>query len=452
MVGYGPESRLPSSQFSLGSYSDEHSSPINSEKDTSVSIRPYQDQRDCHAVVEIAQGNFRLYYTLLPKDVVDAYIAANRAVDLKAAVRADGTEAHVAQTPDGKIAGFCLLRYNPYTRRDPQGELQLIRLHVAPNSKGQSVGKKLLEFTEKRGKEIGVEFVVSLASGSSRPFFEQNGWNGRTELRPMPKRKTSALVYAAQKRLISAPIPLSEPPTHIVYAGTNSTKEHFVRKLLTIINPNLAVYSAPTEEDPTEDVFEAARSKALGVRLNFGRNIVPLVISSDVRTELLRIDLNSPTRYALVNKGKPNSSDSIEEIRANFALLRDTALQTKRPVPYVVRSVTYLHNPREPDMDSFTEHDTSIWLSREGLEELSTSEGLKRYIDEVNSKFGVDITKMSAGFAFLVFLDRGYVVGLNGHPFDSLPRRDEVVEKSRHTVLTGIDESLIKRRLGYTQS
>lgn len=431
MVGYGPESG------------------ISVEKNNAISIRPYQD-KDCSRVVEIAQNNFRLFYApLFPKDVVDAYITANRAIDLRAAVRTDGTEAHVAETPNGDVVGFCLLRYNPYTRRDPQGELEVRRLHVDPSNKRQRVGTRLLGQVDQRGKDIGVELLVSLASGSSRPFFEQNGWNGRTELHPMSKRGTSAIVYAAQKRIIPEPIPLSEPPTHVVYAGTNSTKEQFVKKLLASLNPNIVVYSAPTEEDPTEDVFEAARSKALKVRLNFGRNIVPLVISSDIRTDLLKVDLSSPTRYALVNKGKPKNLDALEEIQANFALLLDTARQTKKPAPYIVRSVTYLHNPSETDMDSFTEYDTSIWLSREGLEELSTPEGLKRYRNEVNDKFGVDITKMSAGFALPIFLERDHVVGLNGHPFNFFPRRDQVVDKSLHTTLVGIDGSAIKRRLGY---
>lgn len=422
-------------------------SPEIGEKSNSIHIRPFEDA-DCDKAVKISQSNFRTTYSpLFPRDVVDAYIAANRGVDLKAALKIDGTEAYVAET-DGKIAGFCLIRYNIYARRDPQGELELRRLHVDSGNRGQRIGTKLFELVEQRGKEIGVELLVSLASGSSRPFFEQNDWIGRTELNPMPKRKTSALVFAAQKRIAPEPLPLYEAPTHLVYAGESIAKEEYIHNLAKEIDPDISVYGAKAEEDPVPDVFESAKSKALSVRLDFGRNVTPLIIASDIRNELLQVNPASPHRYKLVDRGKPESDDPLDEIRSNFALLLDTAKETKKPAPYIIRSAAYLHNPLEPDKDSFSEADTSIWMSREGLEELSTNQGISDYREEVIAKYGVDITQMSSGFALPVFLKRGYVVGLNGHPLESLPHKDQIIKKSIHTALVGMDQALIRRRLG----
>lgn len=418
-----------------------------------IQIRPYESS-DRDAVVQVLHANFRATFTMLPQDVLNAYIQANRAGDLEHAVKTEGTEAYVAETRNGEIGGFTLIRYNDsrLARRNAYGDLDLRRLHVNPEVQGNGIGKKLFAWMYERATspEINVEYITGHASGSSRPFFEHNGWTGKTILNPMTKRGTSSLVFATQRRIPPAEISLYPTPTHVVYAGSSEARTNFLQKLMTDINPSVPVIAIESDEDSTDDVVEAAKSKALSAakRLSGQRNITPLVIASDVRARLVRAQPeNITTRYDFVNKGKPRSSDPLEEIRGNFSQLRDYTRRTNRPAFYIIDAGTYFH-PLDGSGDTYTEYDTSVFLSAEGLEILATDKGLAEYRDQVMDTYGADITQMSAGFALPIFFDRGYVVGLNNHPLETLPKKEDHIAKSVHTARVGIDEKAVRARFG----
>ena len=172
----------------------------------------------------------------------------------------------------------------------------------------------------------------------------------------------------------------------------------------------------------------------------------PLIVSSDVRTDLMVFNPGKAARYEMSNRGKPLT---LEETRRNFELLLQTARATKKPAPYVVRSATYIHNPLEPELDKLVENDVSVHLSEEGLATLSTVEGLREYQEEVYDKYGVDILEMAAGFALPIFIKRGYVKGLFHHPFECLPEREITIQRALDVVSGGIDEMTVRERIGY---
>ena len=414
-----------------------------------VSIRPYQDP-DCKSVVTLMRTNFEgQAFSLYPKDVVNAYRAANSEADVRHAVKSGGTEAFVAETGQGELAGFLLIRFNPnqIPRRNAYGELDLRRLHVNPAIQGQGVGRKLFDTATARARALNIEYITSHASGSSRPYFEHNGWTGRTILNDMRKRKTSAIVFAAERRVAPPQVDLFAQPTHVVYAGSNKAKAAHLQSIA-----KQTVVPVESEENDSHDVHEAARSKAISAaqRISSRGGHVPIVVANDIRTDILV--LNPPqdtTRYSFLNRGKPQKTNGgIDEILVNFKLMLEYARATQKPAPYVTRSATYLHNPLEPDADTSSEQDVSVWLSREGLEVLATSQGLQDYQNEVYGTFGIDITQMAAGFALPVFLQRGYVAGLYAHPLDTLPSKDAYVKRAIDTVIGGFDERVIKQRLG----
>lgn len=426
------------------------SQPSSRETQTSgkLVIRPSTNP-DCPKIVQMMIENFEgPAYSLYPQDVIDAYKAANNKTEMYHALRSGGTEAFVAETQRGEIAGFVLIRYNPdrFPRRNAYGELDLRRLHVNPKTQGEGVGKTLFEFIEQSARELNVEFITTHASGSSRPYFEQNGWTGKTILHKMDRRKTSSLVFAAQKRVTQEEIILFQTVTHVVYAGSNTTKADHLRKIVDILHT--PVIQVAAEEAPTADAVESARSKALSVSSKLTlRKHSPLVVANDVRTDLMGMHPErNDARYYLVNRGKP---ERLEQARENFMLLLTYSRRTKKPAPYVVRSATYLHTPLEPDLDSYVENDVLVHLNQEGLEQLSSPVGFNRYREEVRETYGIDPSDMSAGFALPVFLNHGWVAGLFGHPFDTLPREKETIERALTLTINGIDEKSVRERLGY---
>lgn len=422
----------------------------SAETPSSISIRPFQ-KNDIHMVVAIAQRNFRTTYPFAPDEVIQGYVAANTKEELLEAVeQVDGREASVAVTPSGKVVGFILLGYNPYTRRSPHGELAIPRLHVDTSTQKQGVGKKLFEWAERRGEEIMVTSLFSQSSGSSRPFFELNGWTGRTELSHMKKRRTSAIIWACRKPLGPQEITLYPRTSHVIYAGNSEAKAAGLQRIVTEIDDSIAFMSAPSEEPDVNDPFESARAKAYSIPIK-QNGATPLIVAGDVVTELMCTDrTNHHKTDKLIPKGKPKGTTLavMDEVLENFKMLHNTARRTGKPAPYVVRTVTYMRDPQNPRLDSWAEYDISVFLSQKALGELSTRRGLNKYREEVIDTYRVDLNQMCAGFALPVFLKRGYVVGLNGHPLDTLPHREEFTKKALNTVLVGIDSEAVAQRLG----
>lgn len=417
-------------------------------------IREYTEH-DSKQVTELIQRNFGgEAYALIPKDGVDGYLAANRPGDIRHAIHTPGSEAHVVEA-NGKISGFLLLRHTGNPRRDNRGRyytgvLAIKRLHVDPALQKQGAGKALFDLTEKRARELQVEEIVSDASGSSRMYFERSGFTGTTVLQPMDKRGTAVIVFAANKPLGRKEIPLYMLPTHVIYAGSNEFKKKFIKDHTPRHIPVIPFESE--EDEVTHDVVESASSKTRSAAQNFRYTLPmnPLIVANDVRTDLLQaiaIDSNR-IAYELVNRGKPSRQEPLDEILANFRLLRDTAKFTKTPAPYIVRSATYFHSPQEPGRDTFAESDVSIWLTQDALEYLATPEGLQNYRDQVFAEWDVDITTMSGGFALPVFLKRGYVAGINGHPIATIPHREDVEAQAIYTVMGGIDQRALNERFG----
>jgi GNAT superfamily N-acetyltransferase len=420
-----------------------------------VLLRPLEET-DLPRATELAQNNIRKsFLTLFPQDVINAYLAANSEEELRHAANDDGTETSVLIDPTGQLIGFALIRFNPQQRRNTYGELDLRRLHVDENAQGQGLGKMLFEWMYERAKspEINSEYVTSHASGSSRLFFEKEGWEGETTLNEMKKKGTSAIVFVAHKPVGQKEIILHNPPTHIIYAGGNPTKFEHMRKLIDNLGIRLPITQASAQEDEqTQDVFIAAKSKALSAaeRLTLHGNINPLVIANDVRADLMKTSISTEGKpvYSLASKGKPKTT---QELMENFRLLANTADITQRPAPYIIKAGTVLHSPLEPRSDDYSEHDVSIWISQEALEKLSTEDGIGEYIRAVNHEYGADALSMSAGLCLPYFLQMGFVEGINGHDIATLPKKDQVVEDAIQTAVSGINKKIIAERLGLVQ-
>lgn len=414
---------------------------------------------DYKQVSALAKRNFTgPSFSLFPPDVVNAYVAANRESDLRHAAETEGSEAYVAQDEHNGIVGFVLLRHNQVIRRNAYGEVDLRRLHVDPTVQGKGIGTALFDVLENRGKDLNASHITSHASGGSRPFFEAHGWEGETTFNDMTKRgRTRAIVFAGSKQLKPREIELTPSPTHLIYAGANGTKAEFVRTLAESVDKdiNFIQNSGAQEDEVTTDVVKAAVSKAVStasqIRGN-GGNFSSLIVAGDVRSDLLIINGSKDSfRYDFLNRGKPrgqSDDEKLDEVVDNYTELLITAEETKRPAPYVVRSATCILDPRDPESMKIATYDTSIWLSKKGLEELSTKAGVRDLRDEAMALTGADIFNMSGGFCLPVFLKRGYVVGLNGHPIDTLPKKEEAIQKALHTAIVGIDSKAIRRRLG----
>lgn len=418
----------------------------NPEKNNSkeVTIRPYNAE-DISRVMDVVHANFNgISYSLFPQDVVNAYKAANSKDDITHAIEDEGTQTFVAETQDGELGGFALIRHHGVPRRNAYGDLDLRRMHVNPNIQGNGIGKKLFNAIEERGRELNVSFITSHASGGARNYFEKNGWTGKTILNHMSKRNTSSLVFATEKSVWPEQIDLYLPPTHVIYAGSNPRREEFLHQA---VGDHTKVMSLPSVEDPSEDVVVAAQSKALSLStlLRYTKNVRPVIIGSDIRTDLVAHDPNTNTKYHLENRGKPKS---VEEARENFKILRNYAQETDRPAPYIVRSATYIHDPLEPDSDSVSEYDVSLWLSQEALEELSSEKGFAQYREQLHDEYGQDVTDMAAGFALPIFIKNKFVEGINGYPLSALPKSEKVINQAYHTVLVGIEDKAIKKRFG----
>ncbi|PIY94023.1 MAG: hypothetical protein COY68_04300 [Candidatus Levybacteria bacterium CG_4_10_14_0_8_um_filter_35_23] len=420
--------------------------PLSEIETRRVKVRHYHES-DVPNMVKLMKRNFDGHaYSLYPKDVVTAYHAANRETDVKHAVHAGGTEVYIAETDKGELGGFILIRFNQdrIPRQNAYGELDLRRLHVNADIQGAGIGRALFETAARRAKELHVEYITTHASGSARLYFEKNGWKGKTVLDHMSKRGTSALIYAAEKPITPRKVILYDTPTHIVYAGSNRNKMKFLQGIV----GDLPVIPIEADEDQVPDVAAAAVSKVQNAKDNLflmsGKR--PLIVSSDVRTDLMVFNPGKAARYEMSNRGKPLT---LEETRRNFELLLQTARATKKPAPYVVRSATYIHNPLEPELDKLVENDVSVHLSEEGLATLSTVEGLREYQEEVYDKYGVDILEMAAGFALPIFIKRGYVKGLFHHPFECLPEREITIQRALDVVIGGIDEMTVRERIGY---
>ncbi len=439
-----------------------HEAPV----DSSLEVRRVTPD-DYRHISALARKNFLgPSFSLFPQDVVQAYIAANRAEDIRHAVDTEGSEAYIAEDEHNQAVGFILLRHNALhgsqgMRRNAYGELDLRRLHVDPTIQGKGIGTKLFDILENRAHDLNVTHITSHASGGSRPFFESRGWEGETAFNNMTKRgkRTRAIVFAAQKQIAPREIELFPSPTHIVYAGANEWKANYVKDIAKNIDSSLGFvkYANAQEDEATSDVAIAAQSKALSTaqQIDIRGQFSPLIVAGDVRADLLTITGNSSTfRYDFLNRGKPKGTtteEKLQEVADNFLELFITAEETKRPAPYVIRSATCLLDPTHPESVVMSTNDTSIWLSQEGIEELATKEGVKKYREEAMNLVDADILNMSGGFCLPVFLKRGYVKGINGHPFDTLPKREQVVEKALHTAIVGIDGDLVKRRLGLIQ-
>lgn len=412
-----------------------------------VQVRPFQ-QNDLSPLMDIIHANFNgLSYSLFPEDVVNAYKNANSKEDITHAIEEEGTETYVTETSDGEIGGFALIRHHGVPRRNAYGDLDLRRMHVNPHIQGNGIGKKLFNAIEERGRELNVSHITSHASGGARTYFEKNGWTGKTILNHMSKRNTSSLVFATEKYIWPEQIDLYLPPTHVIYAGSNPRREDFLRETVGDITK---VMSYPSIEDPSEDVVVAAQSKALSLSplLKYTRYVQPLIIGSDIRTDLVAHDQGTNTKYHLENRGKPKSP---EEAFENFKVLQSYAQETQRPAPYIVRSATYMHDPLDPESDSFTEYDISLWLSQDAVNELSTQQGFNKYREQLHDEYGQDVTDMAAGFALPIFLKNNYIAGINGYPLHALHKSDEVIKQAYHTVLVGIEDKAIKKRFGILQ-
>ncbi len=414
---------------------------------------------DYKAVSDLARKNFNgPSFSLFPKDVVQGYISANSVQDVRHAAETEGSEAYVATNMLHDVVGFVLLRHNQVFRRNSYGDVDLRRLHVDPDTQGQGVGKELFSILESRGRDLHASHITSHASGGSRPFFEANGWEGETNFNDMSKRgKARAIVFVASKQLSPKKIELLPTPTHVLYAGANETKAHYVRELVAGIDSNIdfVKHSGAVEDEATTDVVDAALSKALSTAnqiAGHGGRLSPLIVAGDVRADLLVIGGGKQSyRYDFLNRGKPRgatTADRIAEVADNFTELFITSDETNRPAPYVIRSATCLLDPKDPDGVKFSTYDTSVWLSTEGLEELATKEGVKKYRDEAMEELNSDILDMSGGFCLPIFLKRGYVKGINGHPLETLPKKDEVIKRALHTAIVGIDPRLLSNRLG----
>ncbi|MCL5746676.1 MAG: GNAT family N-acetyltransferase [Patescibacteria group bacterium] len=426
----------------------------SSEQKRNVLMRPFE-QTDLPHATSLAQNNIRKSFAaLFPKEVMKAYLAANNQDELKHAVNDEGTETNVLMSPEGKLLGFALIRFNPRPRRNAYGELDLRRLHIDETAQGQGLGRRLFEWMHERAKspEINSEYVTSHASGSSRLFFEREGWEGKTMLNDMSKKGTSAIVFVAHKLVRQKEVNLFNPPTHIVYAGGNSAKSEYLSELIRDLNISLPIIRVPAREnEQTQDVVEAATSKALSASGIIARGKVnPLVIANDIRADLMttRIDNEGKLVYSLMNKGKPKTHDELLE---NFRILAYTARITEKPAPYIIRTATVLHSLTEPDNDSYSERDVSVWLSQDILEKLSTESGIVEYISAVSEKFGADVLSMSGGLCLPYFLEIGAVGGMNGHDFRTLPKRELVIKDALQIAISGIDKKIVRERFGLIQ-
>ncbi len=414
---------------------------------------------DYKQVSALAKKNFNgPSFSLFPPDVVRAYVAANRVEDLRHAAETEGSEAYVAEDEHNAIVGFVLLRHNQVVRRNAYGEVDLRRLHVDPTVQGKGIGTALFDILESRGRDLNASHITSHASGGSRPFFEAHGWEGETTFNDMTKRgRTRAIVFAGSKQLTPREIELAPTPTHLIYAGANERKAKFVRELAEGVDKgiNFIQYSGAQEDEVTTDVVKAAISKAAStarqIRGN-GGNFSSLIVAGDVRSDLLIINGSKESfRYDFLNRGKPrgqSDDEKIDEVADNFTELLITAEETKRPAPYVVRSATCILDPKDPEALKISTYDTSIWLSKEGLEELATKAGVRRYREDAMNLVDADVLDMSGGLCLPLFLERGYVVGINGHPIDTLAKKETVIKKALHTAIVGIDPKAIRNRLG----
>lgn len=433
-----------------------NSNEISSNTDLDVRRAEKSDDKE---ISQLARKNFAgPSFALFPPDVIKAYTAANRPEDVTHAIETEGSEAYVAEDEHNKIVGFLLVRHNQVVRRNAYGDLDLRRLHVDPTIQGKGIGSKLFEILESRALDLQVSHITSHASGGSRPFFESHGWSGETTFNDMAKRgkRTRALVFAAQKRVIPEEIELYTPPSHIIYAGNNDRKAEFVKDIAHEYDKNIGFvkYNNAVEDEITTDVTLAAASKAISTAQQI-RNMggyAPLIVSGDVRADLLVINGNRDTfRYDFLNRGKPKGEtmdDKLQIVADNFTELLITSEETKKPAPYIIRSATCILDPKDPtSLQTFTS-DTSVWLSHAGLEALSTKEGVKAYREEAMETLAADILDMSGGFCLPVFLSRDYVKGINGHPIETLYRKQQTIDKALHTAIVGIDPKIIKRRLG----
>lgn len=435
----------------------ENSGPQELELSSGIGIR-LADRGDYKGISQLARKNFTgPSFSLFPLDVVNAYVAANRTEDVMHAAETEGSEAYVAEDEHNSIVGFLLIRHNQVIRRNAYGDLDLRRLHVDPTIQGKGIGSKLFEVLEKRAQDLQVSHITTHASGGSRPFFESHGWEGETTFNDMTKRgRTRAIVFAAQKRIVPDEIELFPNPSHIIYAGSNDTKAEFVKDVVHRANldAGFVKYSNAEENEMTNDVVEAAFSKAVSAarQIRHMGNYSPLIIAGDVRADLLVINGTRDTfRYDFLNRGKPKGATDDDKLRLvsdNFTELLITSEETKKPAPYIIRSATCIVDPKDPStMQSYTS-DSSVWLSGEGLAELASIEGVKKYREEAMETLGADIFDMSGGFCLPIFLQRGYVTGINGHPIETLPKKDQAVNRALHTAIVGIDERFIRRRLG----
>ncbi len=415
------------------------------------------DEHDYENISHLARKNFEgPSFSLFPKDVIQAYIAANSQADIKHAIGTEGTEAYVAENVQNEIVGFLLTRHNQVIRRNAYGDLDLRRLHVDPSAQGNGIGSKLFQILDNRARDLNVSHITTHASGGSRPFFEANGWEGTTTFNDMTKRgKTRALVFAAQKQITPQEIELFSTPTHIVYTGGNTRKAEYIHKIAADnTKSEFIAFSKAQENESTSDIMEAAESKAQSTarQIKGIGKFSPLIVAGDIRTDLVIINGNRNSfRYDFLNRGKPHGAtteDKLLEISDNFTELLITSEETEKPAPYIVRSATYILDPKDPENTLVSTNDASIWLTQEGLMELSTKEGVRRYREEALDRLDADIFDMSSGFCLPIFLERNYVAGINGHPIESLQKKEQAIDKALHTALIGIDGALIKRRLG----
>ena len=114
--------------------------------------------RDCNSIVTIS----------------DPWKRLNEGIDFRAALADKNTAGYICKA-GGETAGFILFIAKPVFARG--GYLRAIG--VAPVYKGQGIGRKLLDFAEKRASEQASHFFLCVSSfnRSAQAFYKKCGYS-----------------------------------------------------------------------------------------------------------------------------------------------------------------------------------------------------------------------------------------------------------------------------------
>lgn len=275
---------------------------------------------------------------------------------------------------------------------------------------------------------------------------------------------------ATTRHYVPEASPFPKDPNQVLVVAVASNNNRKIDSIIGhISNHPVDIIRIPeAEEMHTKDTIIDATSKALdAVRvINESQDDVrrevrtrPFVTIANDQLNSIPVIFEDPATHMPTIRferlGKPQNDEHenpVDAVRETVQKLTEAA-QTHdwKSIPYIIELATVIHNPKDPDDNAVSVQKTVVFLSRDGLRQLSTDR-FDEYVEKVSQKY--DITAIAGGLELQVLGGMGIVEFISGTISEIEPngfpplQRPEATEHAISLALGTADARLIEDYFG----